>query len=555
MTPLLRHRGDDLVAFGPEGTKTASDLSADAAKIAAVLPACRPGSHALMVFDSDRYAFAVALLAAWSAGHAVMLPPDGRPSTIAALLEHPDVDCLLHDTRAGGHLQIQSNLDGPAASVLAPRPPPPQLVTTFAGEGRTPLTKTAGQLLGEVEALARSLELPMRSRFVVDVAPTHLHGLVLGILLPLCIGSAFSRDIAPSPEAIARGFERADTWITVPAHLRAAAELAPWPGSSLRRILCCTTRPPDATGREVARACGLRIVELFGPVETGCVAWRAPAEDEAWQPLPGVVTSFDDRDRLHVDAPFLAVAHRPWPTGDRAKVTAKGEFVLFGRTEEIVRTADREMSMVALRSWLLARPDVRDAEATLVHRGDEATLLAAVVGPTCDPERLQAEMTERLGLDGVSRRVVVVDRIERGIDGEASRPMLLRAFGLGSDGSPLTTRLQPDALEDRGEALTTRVRIPEDYVHFEGHFDGHPILAAVVQLHELLLPLAHRARPELGELQTLQQLKFLGRISPGDEVTVSLRFSENADTCDFEILRGTERCSAGRLRFAVREVA
>jgi 3-hydroxymyristoyl/3-hydroxydecanoyl-(acyl carrier protein) dehydratase len=99
------------------------------------------------------------------------------------------------------------------------------------------------------------------------------------------------------------------------------------------------------------------------------------------------------------------------------------------------------------------------------------------------------------------------------------------------------------------------VRVPDDYVYFEGHFDGYPILAGVVQLHELLLPLVQRVRADLGPLRELTQLKFLGRILPGDALEVTLRFAADQPDCRFQIVRGDETCSAGRLRFGPTEAS
>src|SRR5690606_28461942 len=105
MTSLLRHhRTTDLVAFGDGGERTSGDLLRDAAKIAAALPRATEGSQVAVVFESDRYAFAVAMLGAWLAGHAVAVGPHGGPRIVAGLLERPEVVALVHDTLAQGHL-------------------------------------------------------------------------------------------------------------------------------------------------------------------------------------------------------------------------------------------------------------------------------------------------------------------------------------------------------------------------------------------------------------------------------------------------------------------
>jgi 3-hydroxymyristoyl/3-hydroxydecanoyl-(acyl carrier protein) dehydratase len=94
------------------------------------------------------------------------------------------------------------------------------------------------------------------------------------------------------------------------------------------------------------------------------------------------------------------------------------------------------------------------------------------------------------------------------------------------------------------------VRIPEDYAYFEGHFPGYPILPGAVQLAELVLPCVRQARPDLGPMRGMSQLKFLGRILPGDEVVVLLTFDQGESMVDFTLRTRTLVASTGRLAFA-----
>ncbi|HTE06152.1 MAG TPA: hypothetical protein VK824_08150 [Planctomycetota bacterium] len=97
-----------------------------------------------------------------------------------------------------------------------------------------------------------------------------------------------------------------------------------------------------------------------------------------------------------------------------------------------------------------------------------------------------------------------------------------------------------------------RTRLPLDYAYFSGHFPGEPVLAGVVQLHELVLPCVRRALPGLLPPKRLAGLKFLLRILPGDELDVTLRRAPAAMraevvSIDFEIARGGSVCATGSL--------
>ena len=80
---------------------------------------------------------------------------------------------------------------------------------------------------------------------------------------------------------------------------------------------------------------------------------------------------------------------------------------------------------------------------------------------------------------------------------------------------------------------------------FEGHFVGHPVLAGAAQLHELVLPCVRRVHDVPFDIAKLQNVKFMARIAPGDEIQVYVRTASSGYS--YEIYRGEERCSAGKL--------
>lgn len=554
-----------MVAFGEGGPRVASDLRRDVAIVAAAIEAAHPerdeGAHALLVFDNDRYAFTVALLGAWSAGLAVALPPNGRAQTIASLLGRPEVICLLHDTRAGGHLQVPRLLEGPTRAEPTPALPLPPVAATVFTSGTTKDSeawpKTADQLLGETGVLARTFQIEPGGRSVVTVPPAHLYGLLFGVLLPLSTGGAFLRETPLLPEAVASRVEAAgaDTLVSVPVHLRTAQTIEPARLASLRRVFSSTAPLDEATARSFAQTHGVPITEIFGSTETGGIAWRRRDQGDRWCPLAGVSVSVDDRGHLQIDSPFLPPdAVRPWTTADLAEAGPEGSFIHRGRADGVVKIGGRRVSLPQLQRWLLAQPGVLDAELTSVPApGRGARLLAAVVAPGRDEQLLRQDMLESFPPSIVPRRLLLVDHLPREPSGKLPRRLLLALFGLRPDGNPPSARLglgDPVVDPEDPRVFTASVAIPTDYVYFDGHFDAYPILAGVVQLHEVIVPLVEQLRPHWGPLRELLRLKFSGRIVPGDEVSVTLRFAEERSDCDFEITRGDTRCSGGRLRFA-----
>lgn len=97
-----------------------------------------------------------------------------------------------------------------------------------------------------------------------------------------------------------------------------------------------------------------------------------------------------------------------------------------------------------------------------------------------------------------------------------------------------------------GEHVRYRTTVPRDFFGFAGHFPGYPVLSGAVQLHELVLPCL-RAAVGTASIAAFRDLKFLARIAPGDTIELLLRRDEARGSCEFEIVRGTVKCSAGRV--------
>ncbi len=573
---LARHAGDTPVAFGTAGTKTAAELLSDAARIARALPPPSPGSHVLLVSGGDRYAIAAALLGSLERGHAVALPPNLRRDSILAVHGRPETVALLHDTDSGLAFRLSDLLatgDGgpPLASPFVPRFPPGAgvIATVFTSGSTGPMLaspKTSGALLGEAHALARSFAIGPGDRLVGSVPPVHIYGLLFTLLVPLVSGAAFARETPHHAEAIAHCVVQhgASVLVTVPVQLRALAALRSGALAGLRRVVSSTGPLPDPVARDFRERHGLAISEVFGSTETGGIALRERDEEPAgpWRPFEGVRVSAGaggclavDSDYLHPDLP------RPFETADLVRLHADGRFTHLGRADGIVKIAGRRVSLQEVEDCLRQQRSVADAAVVAVDAegGRGQQLLAAVAPADCDTARLRAALLERFEPSCLPRRLLAVESIPREENGKLPRDRLLALFGLRADERPLEVALEFGALarESSGEPerVQVDVKLPEDWSWFDGHFEGYPVLAGAVQLKELVLPVVARAFPGLGSVESLQRVKFSGRIVPGDALTVVLERARSRQRVRFEIRRRGELCSSGTLAFFAADTA
>lgn len=577
---LARHASETPVAFGTAGPKTAGDLLADAGRIARALPDPSPGSHVLLVSGGDRYALAAAFLGTLARGHAVALPPNLRRESIFAIQSRPEIVALLHDTEAGTPLRLADLLarpDGgpPLASPFVPRAG--VLATVFTSGSTGPMLavpKTARSLFGEAHTLARSFGIGPGDGVVGSVPPIHIYGLLFTLLVPLAAGAAFARETPHHAESIAHCVTShgATVLVTVPVQLRALAALRAGGLAGLRQVVSSTGPLPDPVARAFRERHGLSVREVFGSTETGGIAWRARSAEPppAWRPFEGVRVSLGEGGRLAVESPYLEQGlPRPFVTGDVAELHADGSFRHLGRADGIVKIAGRRVSLQEMEDALRRRPDVADAAvvAIVAEAGRGHQLLAAVAPADCDLAGARAALLDRFDPSCLPRRVVAVDAIPREENGKLQRARSLRLFGLGATGEPVGRALDFGAVAiERGAGATrvrAEVRLPPDWDAFDGHFEGHPVLAGALQLKELVLPVVRRAFPELGDVRALGRVKFSGRIVPEDALTISLEWRQpaasggapDAARLQFEIHRGEEICSSGQLEFSAAEAS
>lgn len=554
------------VAFGAGGSRTAGNLLEDVATLVGRLPSENRG-RALLCFQSDRYAFCVALLSAWAADMPVTLPPNLRGETIAALLSEPGLSVLMHDTTVSGHLSVPEVLKGPPARPLQrvphPRGPVVRVLTSGSMGKSDAWDKTLEQLLDEVEAWLGNLEVRQPIRVVATVPPAHLYGLLFSVLLPLMSGGSFCRETPLSPEAVASRVSEygAKMLVTVPVHLRAAEIVDPERFRFLRWVVSSTAPLHEATAKAFSERHGRAVTEIFGSTETGGIAWRRRGRHEHWQPLPQLQVSVTQDERLIVDSPFASVGlPRPYETADRITLHEDGSFTSLGRKDNVAKVGGLRVSLEGMEELLLQNAGVLDAAiigAPDAHRGTR--VLAAVVAPDSTETVLRQWLSQHFHLSTLPQRFLFLHRLPREASGKLRRQDTLRLFGLDDQGKSLSrsvVRMEP-ATSSRGDAempdrVSAEFRVPDDYIHYAGHFETYPVMAGAVQLHELLLPLIYEHRPDAGHLHALHRIKFTGRISPGELVRVQLEFLESSPElqCAFSCFIGERSVSAGRLSFA-----
>ncbi|HXI60856.1 MAG TPA: AMP-binding protein [Polyangia bacterium] len=539
-----------------ETPRSWGQLLSDAAAVAARLPAghgaVNGADDALMIACVDRYHFAVALLATWHVGRVAALPPNGRVETIDGLCVAENIPLVLHDGGGRGGVDVRPLLDGGLAPIEEPRFAPGRALVRVHTSGSTgthvACPKTAAQILGEAGLLCTLFDLGPEARILCTVPPHHIYGLLFGVLLPLVGGATFVRSTPHHAETIAAqaAGSGANVLISVPAHLHGLGVLTPGALPPLRRIVSSGAPLPPGTAAAVASLTGTPVTEILGSTETGGMAWRQSdghADDDGWQPFPGVQVSAGDDGLMRISSPFAD--RGPDENGslrgaDRVAVLPDGRFRLRGRADAVVKIGGQRIATTEVERRLRQIAGVRDAAVLTVDVAGprQHQLWAAVAGDGLSVPALRAALLRWLDPVAIPRRFRVVDELPREENGKLTRARLRALFAdTGHAGAP--------------ETVTLTRTIPVDSPFFEGHFEEFAILPGVVQLHDVLLRPVRQQWPALWRLRKILRLKFRRPIRPGDALAIDL--TRDADKVTFEIRSAKGPVSSGVFVFDTSE--
>jgi acyl-CoA synthetase (AMP-forming)/AMP-acid ligase II len=564
--------GAGQVAFGLEGARSFSELSARAAALAAAVQ--RHGAGRWLLDTESAWAAAVGLFAlAWS-GSVAVLPTNRQPETLRRLRSEL-AGAVIDPARDAGALAGLPRLD-PLAQPSAPAPvwklereaPFAEFETSgTTGEGRW-IPKALRHLEDEVLALedAFGARLPSGTRVFATVSHQHIYGLLFRVLWPLSAGRPFHENLLLHPQELyPRMLECPHAvLVTTPVHLRrmAAAEglaqVAP-----VCRALFSSGGPLEAeTAASVARQLGSAPLEILGSTETGGVAVRERSQSgDRFRPLPGVRVQLEPPDDgLVVTSPFVSVGlashtgERRFRMGDRAQLETDGSFGLLGRSDRTVKIGEKRLSLPEMEKDLALHPAVAEVALLVLPRASEQRVHAAVVLTEAGRGILVREGRRALGR-GLAAHLsarwdaVLLPRVWRYLDAMPRNPQ--GKLPLASLAALFEPRDREATLqgESRGEGwLERRLEVPRDLVYLDGHYQGNPIVPGVAQLR-WVMEAAFDLLGSTPRLRLLEVLKFPELLLPGQSFSLRVeRVSESR--FDFRLFEGARVFASGRCRVA-----
>lgn len=313
-----------------------------------------------------------------------------------------------------------------------------------------------GAIAADIDALARAWQWNADDVLVHGLPLFHVHGLVLGLLGALRVGSRFVHTGRPTPQAYAEAagtlyFGVPTVWSRVVADPPSARALA-----GARLLVSGSAALPVPVFRALEELTGHAPVERYGCSETLItLSTRADGERRPGSvglPLDGMRTRLVGEDgspvphdgetigSLQVSTPtiFDGYLNRPdataesfepdgwYRTGDAAVIDSGGMHRIVGRESvDLIKSGGYRIGAGEIETALLGHPGV--AEAAVVGVPDEdlgQRIVAYVVGDAA-PAELIDYVAQQLSVHKRPREVRVVQRLPRNAMGKVLKKELL----------------------------------------------------------------------------------------------------------------------------------
>jgi fatty acid CoA ligase FadD36 len=314
-----------------------------------------------------------------------------------------------------------------------------------------------GAIAADLDALAGAWRWTPADTLVHGLPLFHVHGLVLGVLGALRVGSRLVHTGRPTPQAYAAAagslyFGVPTVWSRICALPAAARALRP-----ARLLVSGSAALPAPVFARLACLSGHRPVERYGMTETlitiSARLDRPRRPGRVGRPLPGVQTRLRDGQgrpvpadgrtigELQVRGPVLFTGYLNQPrataasftpdgwfrTGDAATVDADGEHRIVGRSAvDIINTGGHRVGAGEVEDVLLTHPAVREAAVVGAPHDELGQAIEAyVVADRASAAELIEFVAHRLSVHKRPRRVHLLDELPRNPMGKLQKQLLV----------------------------------------------------------------------------------------------------------------------------------
>jgi fatty acid CoA ligase FadD36 len=396
----------------------------------------------------------------------VPVPPDSGPAELAHILTDSGAQAWLGEAPEGTELPVLPVRLHARSWHTYPEPAADSTAFVLYTSGTTGAPKgvllSRGAIAAGLDALAQAWGWTADDVLVHGLPLFHVHGLILGVLGPLRVGSPLVHTGKPTPEAYAAAggtlyFGVPTVWSRIAEDPTAARKLA-----SARLLVSGSAPLPVPVFERLRELTGQPPVERYGMSETMItLSTRADGErrpgwvgtpvaevrtrlrDEAGEPVPHDGESVGG---LQVRGPMLfdGYLNRPdataacwtddgwFETGDVAVIDAGGCHRIVGRESvDLIKSGGFRIGAGEVETSLLGHPAVAEVAVAGLPDADLGQRIVAFVvprpgAPESLPQDLIDHVAHELSVHKRPREVWLVESLPRNAMGKVQKKLLAR---------------------------------------------------------------------------------------------------------------------------------
>ncbi len=246
--------------------------------------------------------------------------------------------------------------------------PDAELVKLFTGgsTGAAKIwSKSVSNIFDEAQFMASRYAISETDCVLATITPYHIYGFLFSVVIPLVSNAKIVAESPFFPAEIDQCVAKHGVTIlaSVPAHYRALQGRSL--SSTLRLAFSSAGMLPEDDNIGFCSANKADIVEVYGSTETGGLATRNRAADEAFFTALAPVEWQIKEERLYVRSPFLSPdvpreKDNWFLSGDRVQLQEKNTFSLHGRADAITKVAGERVDLDEIRDLLQQQKGVAE---------------------------------------------------------------------------------------------------------------------------------------------------------------------------------------------------
>ena len=234
------------------------------------------------------------------------------------------------------------------------------------------IKKSLYNLEKEIQELHRMWGKNIKNNaYISTVSHQHIYGFLFRFLWPLAEKNAIHTDPISTPEQLIKlcCYFKNCILISSPAFISRISKYSDMYSFSVFPNLIFSSGSALAydTAQKTKKLMKSVPIEILGSTETGGIAYRTQNNDDWWTPFSSLQLKVNSNGELMLKSPYIYNSKTYYTTNDIIEFGARKKFQLKGRSDRIIKTEEKRISLVEIELSLLKHPYVLEAYTLLLE--------------------------------------------------------------------------------------------------------------------------------------------------------------------------------------------